>query len=210
MVTPKTERSPKSSSDGLRVGLYGGTFDPIHIVHLIIAEFIREERQLDRVIFIPSGIPPHKQVFSPKELRLKMVEACVADHPKFECSDIEITRTWTSYSVDTIAAFRRRLGLPADRLFWILGSDNFVSFDKWKEPERILEWCRVVVFPRRHGDFERAPARFRDHPAVEYLDAPILEVSSTQIREFVRKGRSIRYLVPPAVEGLIRENDLYK
>ncbi len=201
--------SQKSDFNERRVGLYGGTFDPIHHAHLIVAEFIREEWHLDKVIFIPAGIPPHKQVYSPKELRLQMVQVSIDDNPHFECSDIEVTNPAISYSVDTIAAMKEKLGLSPDALFWILGSDNFVSFHKWKAPERILELCQLVVFPRHYEDFERAPEEFRAHPRVHLMDAPVLEIASTQIRSFVKQSRSIRYLVPREVEGIIREHKLY-
>jgi nicotinate-nucleotide adenylyltransferase len=194
----------------LRVGLYGGTFDPIHNAHLIVAQFIREELELDKIIFIPAGVPPHKEVFSSKELRMQMVQSSIEDNPVFECSDVEIRRCGTSYSVDTIAQLKEKLGASHQELFWIIGSDNFLQFPGWKDPQKILAMCRVVVFPRYGYDFDKAPLEFKNHTSTLLIDAPLLEISSTQIRTLVQQNRSIKYLVPPAVESVIKMHNLYR
>ncbi|MFQ5636363.1 MAG: nicotinate-nucleotide adenylyltransferase [bacterium] len=194
----------------MKVGLYGGTFDPLHNAHLIIAQYIKEEFHLDKIIFIPCGLPPHKDVFSSKEVRLEMVQASIADNPVFELSDIEVRSSITSYSVDTIKQIKDRRRANCPTFFWIIGSDNYLQFPQWKNPEKILEMCDLIVFPRNHDDFERAPEEFKDHPAIHLINAPLIEISSTQIRALVQKERSIRYLVPAAVEAIIHSSHLYR
>lgn len=192
----------------MKLGLYGGSFDPIHNAHLIIAQFVLDELQLEKVIFIPSAIPPHKETFASSEYRCKMVQLAIQDNPRFECSDVEIQRGGTSYSVDTITYFRDRYHLDKENLFWIMGSDNLVDLPNWKQPERILQMCTIVVFPRRKNNFHQAPMEIRQQ--VIYLkDAPIIDISSTTIRHFLNARRSIKYLVPPEVEKIILDKGLY-
>jgi nicotinate-nucleotide adenylyltransferase len=193
----------------LKVGLYGGTFDPIHCAHLIIAQYIKEELNLSKVIFIPSAYPPHKPVFSEPMLRLKMVECAIRDNHAFECSKVEITKKEITYSVDTIDLLKDELNLPKENLFWIMGSDNLVDLQHWKSPEKIFELCNMVIFPRGDNSFEKAQENFKKR--VIYLkDAPIIEISSTMIRNSVQKGRSIKYLVPPTIEEIIHSEKLYR
>ncbi len=192
----------------MKIGLYGGTFDPIHCAHLIIAQFIKEELNLSKIIFIPSGIPPHKNVYLPATLRLKMVRLAINDNPDFECSTIEINNTTTNYSVHTIEQIKTELSIAKKDLFFLVGSDNFIDFPKWKNPHKIYQICNVVVFPRDKADFEKTPLEFRKQSI--YLDnAPIIEISSTQIRSSIKQNRSIRYLVPQLVEKFIRDEQLY-
>lgn len=193
----------------MKIGLYGGSFDPIHNAHLIIAQFIREALNLNKIVFIPSANPPHKEIFAEPELRYQMVQEAVQDNPAFECSDIEIRENVDSYTVDTLKLITEKWKLKKESLFWIMGSDSFADLPKWKEPEKIITLCTIVVFPRRHEDFEKAPEEYKKH-AHYAEDSPLIEISSTLIRAFTKKGRSIRYLVPAAVEALIREKKLYK
>lgn len=188
--------------------MYGGTFDPIHCAHLIIAQYVKEELELDKVIFIPTGYPPHKEIYTPPEIRLKMVQLALAGHPNFEISEIEIHRDETSYSVETIEILKDELDALKDDLFWIIGSDSFLDLPKWQDPDKIFEMCRVVVFPRRANEFENSDNRFKtDSLCLE--DAPVIEISSTHIRSLVRSGRSIKHWVPAAIEELIHSNKLY-
>ncbi len=192
----------------MKIGLYGGTFDPIHCAHLIIAQYVKEELKLDKVIFIPAAYPPHKEVFSDPRHRLKMVNLAISDNPAFESSEIEIRKGDVSYSVDTIESLKKGYDLPGEHLFWIMGADNLVDFTNWRNPDRILELCTIVIFPRSDKSFEKAPEWIKKN--VIYLKhAPIIEISSTTIRSFVQNGRSIRYLVPPAVEKFIYSQNLY-
>ncbi|MFQ5771766.1 MAG: nicotinate-nucleotide adenylyltransferase, partial [bacterium] len=170
----------------MNIGLYGGTFDPIHCAHLIIAQFIKEELNLSKIIFIPSGNPPHKQVFGPAHLRLKMVQLSIVDNSDFECSMIEINKPDKSYSVDTIAQIKNDFNLTKENLFFIIGSDNFIELPKWKKPDKIFQMCKVVVFPRNKVDFELTPPEFRKQ-AIHLKNAPIIEISSTQIRSLIKR-----------------------
>lgn len=176
---------------------------------MIIAQFVKEELELDKVIFIPAAHPPHKRVFAPSHLRLEMVWRAIAGNPAFECSEIEINQEDISYSVDTIARLKEEYQLPREELFWIIGSDNFIDFASWKEPSRIVSLCQTIVFPRNNVDFESGPDTFK-REAMYLKDAPIVAISSTLIRSFVAQSRSISYLVPPAVEQLITSNNLYR
>ncbi|MCZ6820290.1 MAG: nicotinate-nucleotide adenylyltransferase [Calditrichaeota bacterium] len=193
----------------MKIGLYGGAFDPIHNAHMIIAQFIKEELSLEKIIFIPSALPPHKSVFAAAERRLLMVQAAIASNPVFEYSEIEIEKGGTIYSVDTIAQLKEIHRLPRSCLFWIMGSDNFADFSKWKDPDLILELCHVVVFPRSTIDFHRSPVEYRKK-VIYVSNAPLIDISSTLVRSLISAGRSISYLVPPAVEEVIKSSNLYR
>lgn len=192
----------------MKIGFYGGAFDPIHNAHLIIAQFIKEALDLDKVVFIPSAYPPHKEIFLEPDLRFQMVEDAIRGNPAFECSDIEIKNNADSYTVDTLKLLHKRMHLKKENAFWIMGSDSFLDLPKWKAPEEIMSLCTVVVFPRRDDDFQKASERLRKQ-AYYIKDSPLIEISSTLIRSFVKQRRSIRYLVPTAVKAAILENGYY-
>ena len=196
------------------IGVMGGTFDPIHIGHLAIAEEAREALQLDRVVFVPAGVPPHKPSGSvtPVEHRLAMVEAAVFDNPDFEVSTIEIDRPGPSYTVDTVEALAREH--PGTLLHLILSAETFAELPTWHEPDRLFEAARVAVVPRE-GYPPPDPAWLATafpgrEGRVDYLESPRLGLSSTAIRARVAAGRSIRYLVPDIVEAYIADNRLYR
>lgn len=187
----------------LRVGIFGGTFNPIHLGHLLLAETARETLSLDRVLFIPTGRPPHKR--APGLLdgasRLRMVRLAIRDHPAFAASDIELTRPGPSYSIDTIAALRR--ALPEARLFLLIGQDMLaVRWVKWRELKRL---CTIAAV-RRPG----ARRTTNGERGVRWLAMPLMDVSSSDVRARLAAGRSIRYLVPPAVERYIRQHGFYR
>ncbi|MCR4439217.1 MAG: nicotinate-nucleotide adenylyltransferase [bacterium] len=194
----------------MRLGLFGGTFDPIHLAHLILADWVREEEKLDRVLFVPADTPPHKvhRTLSPPWQRLAMVRLATADCPFFEVPDLEIRRGGVSYTIDTVLAVRELYGLGSDQLFLIAGSDSLHEMDSWREPERIFAECRVVVVRRPGFDPAEAPPQFA--AKAKLSKAPLVEISSSQIRERVRAGKSIRYLVPAGVERFIVEHGLYR
>ncbi|MBC7185565.1 MAG: nicotinate-nucleotide adenylyltransferase [Calditrichaeota bacterium] len=194
----------------MRLGLFGGTFDPIHLAHLILADWVREEEKLDRVLFVPADTPPHKvhRSLSPAWQRLAMVRLATAGCPYFEVSDLEMRRGGISYTVDTVLAVREIYGLGSDQLFLIIGSDSLHEMDTWREPERIFAECQVVVVPRPGYDPAEAPPRFAAKARLSR--APLVEISSSQIRERVCAGKSIRYLVPSSVERFIKEQGLYR
>ena len=199
----------------MKIGILGGTFDPVHLGHLIIAEEAMSSLGLDRVIFVPAGDPWMKAgiPISPGPNRLAMVLAAVAGNPAFHVSPVELDRNGPSYTVDTLEELQEDYGSQTEFVF-IIGADALKDFGQWRKPERVLELCTLAVVGR---------------PAQEALDLSVLEaiipgignrvemvygvaisVSSTDIRERIAEDRSIRHLVPPAVESFIREHGLYK
>ncbi|HNQ22358.1 MAG TPA: nicotinate-nucleotide adenylyltransferase [Phycisphaerae bacterium] len=201
-----------------RIGLYGGSFDPIHHGHLIIARSVAEHRSLDRVILLPSLLPPHKQTthLSPPHHRAEMVRLAIAGEPLFELSDYDLTRPGPSYTIDTVAHFRSALGAATD-LFWIIGADSLAELPTWHQAVELVDACHIIT-ARRAGDL----APDWDHlraalgaPVVErlragLLDTPVIDISATDVRRRVREGRSIRYLVPAPVGDYIAHHDLYR
>jgi nicotinate-nucleotide adenylyltransferase len=190
-----------------RLGILGGTFDPIHSGHLILAEQLKEELKLQKVIFIPSANPPHKEnhpVSSAKD-RLQMVKLAIRDNPDFLISDIELKREGKSYTIDTLTQFVKLY--KDSELFFLLGSDTIDELPTWKEPDKIFQKVKMVIALRPGFDRINPENRF----VKKSLLIPIngLNISSTQIRERVRAGKSIKYLVPPGVEKFIRSKNLY-
>jgi nicotinate-nucleotide adenylyltransferase len=212
----------------MRIGIFGGTFNPIHYGHLRSAEEVREAQEFDRVLFVPAATPPHKgrAELAAAEQRFAMVRRAVAGHPHFRASRIEIDRPGRSYSVDTLDALRRRH--PAARLGFILGLDAFREIGTWKEPERLFGLCDVIVTsrpPHREVDLLAAipvvaRGEFRYNRAgnalthesghrVIFQRISDLAISATSIRQLRRSGHSIRYLVPASVERHIEREQLY-
>lgn len=198
-----------------RVGLLGGTFDPIHVGHLMMAEAVRSEYGLEKVIFIPAAVPPHKlnRHIAPAEDRYQMVLLATKSNPYFEVSDIELKRPGPSYSIDTVHAFLEEYGEDTD-FFFIIGADVIPDMGTWNRIEKLLEICEFVAAQRPgcKPDSEELRARFGELVAkhIHTLETPEFEVSSTDIRERLRKGHSIRYIVPPEVEEYIYQKGLYR
>lgn len=191
-----------------RLGIYGGTFNPIHTGHLIIAQEIYEQCKLDRLLFIPSARPPHKHhanITSPGH-RYQMVELAIRDDARFEASDLEIHRPGLSYTVETLTALHHLYG--SSSLFFIIGADSLLEIDTWREPDRVFELATIVVVPRPGVDTSKANVRWRDQ--ILMVQSPEVDISSTDIRKRVEAGQQIQYLVPHQVEAYIRENGLYK
>jgi nicotinate-nucleotide adenylyltransferase len=197
----------------MRLGLYGGTFDPIHLGHLILAETCREACGLDRVLFIVAGEPPHKpgQRTSVDD-RLEMTRIAVAGHSAFEVSEIEARRPGPHYSVETLEAIRHER--PDDELFFLIGADSLVDLPDWREPARIGSMATIVVANRpgvAGPDRDRLAAALGPgaRPIVDVTIPPI-GIASHDLRRLVAEGRSIRYRVPRGVEIYIAENGLYR
>jgi nicotinate-nucleotide adenylyltransferase len=195
------------------LGVMGGTFDPIHLGHLAIAEEAREALGLDSILFVPAGRPPHKraQDVSPAEDRVEMVRIAIEDNPAFELSRIEVDRDGPSYTVETLEELALETGAE---LTLILSAETFVQLPTWHEPARLFAAASMAVVPRDGYPVpdpswleEAFPGR---EDRVTYLDGPRLGLSSTSIRARVAAGRSIRYLVPPAVEAYIADHSLYR
>ena len=189
----------------------GGTFDPVHLGHLAVAEEAREVLGLDRILFVPAPRPPHKAAadVTSVEHRLAMVELAIADNPAFELSRVEVDRPGPSYTVDTVEA----IAADGDELTVILSAETFAELPSWHEPERLFEAARVAVAPRwgyPAPDPGWLAATFPGREdRVTYLEGPRLGVSSTALRARVAAGRSIRYLVPNPVAAYIAANNLY-
>ncbi|MBD3410081.1 MAG: nicotinate (nicotinamide) nucleotide adenylyltransferase [Ignavibacteriales bacterium] len=189
-----------------RVGIYGGTFDPPHIGHLLLALLAREARELDEVLLIPSAVSPFKteERHSSVEDRLAMTELAAEENDGLHCSDIEIRAGGVSYTVDTV----RRLANEYGEIELIIGDDQLAEFHKWREPETILELATVVSLPRRGVVFDREANPYVDR-AVR-LDAPIVELSSTAVRERVRRGLPITFWTTDSVRAYIEKRGLYR
>ena len=200
------------------IGVFGGTFDPIHLAHLAVAETARDALGLERVLFIPAGQPPHKpgQVISSPEDRLAMVRAAIADNPAFEVSTIELEREGPSYTVDTLIALGeecRAAGRRSD-LALILSAEAASGLPTWHEPQAVLDLAALVVAPRDgFPAFDAAALARHDliarRPAV-VLDGPWLRLSASEIRRRAAAGRSVRYLVPDAVATYIGDHGMYQ
>jgi nicotinate-nucleotide adenylyltransferase len=189
-----------------KVGIFGGTFDPIHMGHLITAQSVREIRELDKIIFIPAFISPHKasvETSSP-EHRWNMIKIAIQDVPFFECSDIEIKKGGISYTVDTLSELKRIY----NEIEFIVGYDNIFSFHKWKDPDEILKLAKIIVLKRKSS----LPPLFEDkyyHQAI-FVQTRGIEISATDIRERVKSNRPINFLVPQKVKEYIHEQKLYR
>lgn len=185
--------------------MFGGTFDPPHLGHLIVAQDAWRELALDRVLFVPAAVPPHKRgrVTAPAALRLAMLEAATAEDARFAVDDLELRRAGPSYTVDTLRALRERDA--AGTFFFLLGADQFREFHSWREPREIARLATLVVLSREGAD-TGAPAL--DVPC-RRLAVTRVDISATEIRRRVATGEPIRYLVPPGVEDVIRREGLY-
>lgn len=199
------------------IGVLGGTFDPIHLGHLAIAEEVREALGLERVLFVPARRPVHKpgRPVSPAEDRVAMVALAIGDNPAFALSRVEVDRDGPSYTVDTLEGLAAE-ARAADRtpdLTFILSAEAYAGLPTWHRPERILELCRMAVVPRPGAAPINPAAMAKLVPGADrrtiVLDGPRVDISGSSIRERVAVGRSIRYLVPDAVIAYIGDHGLY-
>ncbi len=196
----------------MRIALIGGTFDPVHAGHLIGAERTADSLNLDRVLFVPAATPPHKQnrKISEAAHRVNMLRLALRGNPRFDLLLDEIERGGASYTVDTVQAVRSRLN-PEDKLFLVVGADNLIDFDTWKDWRRIADICRIAGLARPGSEQARRMVE-RKHPElkIEWIEMPLIDISSTFIRSLVAEGGSIRYLAPENVESYIHDNGLYR
>ncbi len=220
----------------MNIGLFGGTFNPIHRCHLLVAGEIQKRMDLDQILFIPSGSPPHKkgEEILQAQHRLEMVRLAIRSHKKFSVSDIEIDRLGKSYTVDTIDSLNATHS-QKDQLYFIIGLDAFLEFSTWKDPSRLLSLCHFIVISRK-GFFFREIQKISFFPLVEpkslksldqgtvkrlevpcatgkrlhLLSVPYCETCSTQIRRLLNHGLPIKNLLPHSVESYIIKNSLYQ
>jgi nicotinate-nucleotide adenylyltransferase len=191
-----------------KIGIFGGTFNPPHVAHLVAAESVCDYLKLDKMLFVPAAIPPHKlnEEIIPAELRLQMVRLAIRDNSMFEVCDIELRRGGPSYSIDTVVELKRKF--PGDDFFFIIGMDLLNDLCSWKNPDKILDECSVVVINRPGfalASFDKDLLR-----RVELVNVPNIDISSSDIRRRVRSGKSIKFLVSPAVEEYIYANSIYR
>ena len=188
-----------------RLGIMGGTFDPIHVGHLMTAEAVRDEYNLDKVIFIPAAVPPHKQQQSVTMAKHRYVMTVLAtcSNPNFEVSDIEMNRPGPSYTIDTISQLITQYGKGTE-FFFITGADAIQEIHTWDRIDELLELCHFIGASRQ-GCLPELGKR-----KIHRLETPELEISSTDIRNRIKKGYSIKYIVPSCVEQYIYKEGLYK
>jgi nicotinate-nucleotide adenylyltransferase len=198
----------------LKTGVLGGTFDPIHNAHIIVAEEAIFSLDLAEVLFIPTAQTPLKEdlPMSAAEHRVQMVRLSIAGYPHFKLSTVEIDRPGISYTVDTISELRDNLGAE-DELFFIVGWDSLAQLHRWKEPARMVQMCHLVAVPRPGYSLPDLDSLEKGVPGLSQklilLDKPEVDISSTAIRERASRGLSIDHLVPPPVADYIKQNRLY-
>ncbi len=225
------EEDPEITKDASekKIGLFGGTFNPIHLGHLRGAEQIREAFGLQEVVFIPAALPPHKvtEKIIAAHHRLEMVKRAIQKNPYFSASDVELRRSGKSYSIDTIRYFRERH--QSSIFFFILGRDAFVEIETWKEYQHLFSLCNFIVMTRPGFQKSSAPPPLPESliPAYRYdqkaeawvhssgytlffKEINFLDISSTRVRELIEKGESVRNLIPSEVEAYVREHGLYR
>jgi nicotinate-nucleotide adenylyltransferase len=212
----------------MKIGIFGGTFNPIHFAHLRIVEEIRETFALSKVIFVPAATPPHKPLADDLSFveRVKMVGLAVQGNPHFTVSDLEGQREGKSYSIDTLRVFREKY--PTDELFLIMGSDSFADFKSWKNYSAIFSCCNIVTISRpgtrlflnqalpvdiaHEFCYHESQNRLshRSGYSVYSIEGTQLDISSTAIRSLLRQGKSIKYLLPATVEQYIKQQRFYE
>lgn len=195
----------------MTIGLFGGSFNPPHLAHLIVAETIRDRAGLDEVWWMPARTPPHKRGEAAEELtaaehRLAMTERAVASNPSFRVHTLDLERDGPSYTADTVRILQERR--PEDRFYLVIGSDSLAGLPSWHRPEAIVDRVELLVYPRPGVDLSGVPERFRE--AASFVDVPRLGISGTAIREDLAAGRSVRYRVPEAVRAYIDRHGLYR
>ncbi len=199
-----------------RIGIMGGTFDPIHIGHLILGETAYHQFHLDNVLFMPAGNPPHKQDRENRATdsqRVEMVRLAIASNPHFTLSMEEMHREGYSYTYRTLERLKKRY--PDTEYYFILGADSLYTFDEWKEPARILGACTILVGTRNHTSDEKLDRVIEQleekyHGKIKKLESLNIDISSKMIRSWIEKGRSLAYYVPDQVIEYIQKNNIYK
>lgn len=201
----------RALSGGDRVGVFGGTFDPVHLGHLVVAEDALEVLSLDRVIFVPSGTPPHKEAAeAPARLRYRMVEESIGEEARFRVSPVEVERDGPSYTVDTL---RRLTGeSPGDTFFFLMGVDQWADFHRWREPLEVARLATPAVMTRQGHDSVDAHPEFPPGsvPGPQVVPVTRVDLSATAIRRRIRDGRSVRFRIPRAAHRIIESERLYR
>ena len=189
----------------MRLGLFGGRFDPVHVGHLLVAQRAFEVLRLDELWFVPAKTPPHKKAAAAPEKRFEMLLLATNTHPHFRVSRLEIERTGASYTFDTVSEVRAQR--PEDELFFITGVDAYREIASWHRARELVSSISVVALSRPRSTLGEVEPYFKER--VRLLDTPRWEVSSTEIRRRLAQGESVRYLVPESVESYLAKNPLY-
>lgn len=193
----------------MKLGLFGGSFDPIHNGHLLTLEAAARELFLDRVLLIPNPFPPHKptQYLTSYIHRREMVRLAIEDFPQFELTTIEEEREGPAYTTDTVRSVLKSKGISREDCWLIIGADSLLELETWKDPEALYRDCQVAVLPRPGWDFNRTPERFLSRTHI--LKTPEIAISASEIRARVAAGEPIGHLVPVAVANYIQSHNLY-
>jgi nicotinate-nucleotide adenylyltransferase len=199
-----------------RLGLFGGSFDPIHFGHLIAARAIREQRNLDTVLFLPSCRPPHKKgkELAPAHHRAQMVRLAIQDEEGFAFDDFDLSRAGPCFTIDTVAHFQEIF--PSAELFWFIGADSLMDLPSWHRAAELISMCSIVTASRSDQivDWNVLERAFGPSPREKLrggvAETPVIDISSTVVRQRVAHGRSIRFLVPEVVRGYIEKHGLYR
>jgi nicotinate-nucleotide adenylyltransferase len=202
---------------GERIGLYGGSFNPIHFGHLIVARSVAEQLSLDRMIFLPSAAPPHKpraDLVEPQH-RAEMVALAIAGEALFEYSDFDLNRSGATFTIETVTHFGQQCG-PGATLYWLIGADSLAELTTWRRVSELVDACRIVTAARpgwEQPDWPKLRSHLNDEQIkrlrADVLETPRIDISATDIRARVRAGRSIRYLLPESVREYIARHGLY-
>lgn len=212
-VTDLKSQISSPQSQGARLGVLGGTFDPPHYGHLVLAENARVQLELERVLFVPVGQPPHKpkRPITPARHRVTMVKAAIADNAAFRLSRVDLDRPKPHYTVDTLALLGKEH--PGASLYFLMGGDSLAQFLKWRDPADIVEQARLAVMRRPGWEIDLETLERKIPGILErmvWIDAPYLEISGTDLRWRVREGLPVRYLMPPRIERYVCEHALYQ
>jgi len=200
-----------------KLALLGGTFDPPHLGHLTIAEWVQQALALDQVIFIPAGSPPHKQhLLTPAQQRLEMLQAAIADNPRFSLSTLELERSGPSYTLLTLQDFRAQW--PQAEIWWVLGLDSLLNLHHWHRYHEFPAYARLAVTPRPGQTLQSeatVTAHIQDYlpeftDQIDWINMPLLDISSSALRKWIQNQKTGRYLLHPAVWQYIKEHGLYR
>ena len=191
----------------MKICIFGGTFDPPHIGHLLIAQTVCEVEDFDKILFVPAYSPPHKNQITDIEHRINMVKIAIRDNPKFEYSDVDVIRKGTSYTFDTIVNIKKRVNVSKDEIYYLIGSDSLIDFKNWKKPRKILREAKVIVAIRPGFSPSDIPHWILQE--VHFANIPRFELSSSTIRSRWIKDLTIRYMVTLPIWDYINKNKLY-
>lgn len=198
-----------------KIGIMGGTFNPIHLGHLVIAQTALEQLKLDKVVFMPSKNPPHKrnEHILDDQVRADMVGLAIEDNPYFELSTFEMDRNGLTYTADTLYQLTKQH--PEETYYFIIGADSLFYLDKWKDPATIFKYCTIVAAMRNQSTTEEMKQKINElnkqfGGTIRLLDSPNIDISSTEIRERIYNGKTVQYYVPSSVDKYMKENHLYR